>query len=179
MVKIWPFPRSWLTVDRPSVSVQHHFCQCYSRGFTPPPTLPHPMHYCQHLSVSNCSIKPQACQPKTTPCDVDDSSGGKGPRYEWLAGRNVQFPAVWDFHLSSAQWRRAREQVREREKKSRKRDEWTSFPCSTSWTEYQLELCMKARARREGCEQARVDLSECRGCFHILPAFVSLLSTTP
>lgn len=55
--------------------------------------------YCQHLNISNYSIKaqPVSSGPRRTMWMI---AVGKGRRYEWSAGRNVQFTAVQDFHLS-------------------------------------------------------------------------------
>lgn len=97
--------------------MQHHFHQCSSSGLTP-----HPVLYCQHSSFSNYSIKAQPVSGRLHRM-MSMIAAGKGQRYEWSAGRNVQFTAVWDFHLSSAQWRRAGE----REKGSRKGEEWSFF----------------------------------------------------
>lgn len=66
-------------------------------------------------------------------------AAGTARRYEWPAGRSLQFTAVWDFHLSSAQ----------REKGSTKKEKLLSS-CPASWTEYQLELCMGRSVKAQG-----------------------------
>lgn len=87
-------------IDCPFKLVQRRFCQCSASGLNP-----HPVRYCQHLSVSNYSIKAQPVSSRRRRM-MSMIAAGKGQRYEWSAGRNVQFTAVWDFHLSSAQrWR--------------------------------------------------------------------------
>ena len=75
-------------------------------------------------------------------------AAGKGQRYEWSAGRNVQFTAVWDFHLSSAQWRRAGEGEKRGARRERSEERGFLSPsCSTSWTEYQLERALECVRR--------------------------------
>lgn len=84
------------------------FSQFSASGLTPCPAL-----YCQHLRVSNYSIKTQACQRKRVRSMMSMIAAGKARQHEWSAGRNVQFTAVWDFHLSRGQWRRERKRQQE------------------------------------------------------------------
>lgn len=78
-----------------------HFCQSAVHWFNP-----HPLRYCQQRSISNYSIKarPVDCRLRRMMSMI---AAREGQRYEWFVGRNVQFTAVWDFHLSSAQWWKA------------------------------------------------------------------------
>lgn len=127
--------------------VQHRFPQGSGSGLTP-----HPVHYCQHLSVSNYSIKAQPVSGRRRRV-MSMIAAGKGQRYEWSAGRNVQFTAVWDFHLSSAQRRRAGEGG-EGKKKGEQEERGVKLlpPCSTSWTEYQLETAHGDGSVKAVCE---------------------------
>lgn len=159
-VKIWTILAcSWRQLPIPTCATS--FSSVRRQGLKPP----RPVCYCQHLSISNYSIKAQPVSSRRRRM-ISAIAAGKGQRYEWSAGRNVQFTGFWDFHLSSAtQWRTGK-----REKGRARRED-----CSTSWTEYQQEHSIRTRVKAV-CEQVQccsqiwcflifLSLRWCRMCF--------------
>lgn len=125
------------------------------------------MHYCQHLSVSNCSIKAPACQPNTVPYDVDESSREGDDDMNGLLDPmfNFQRSEIFIYHRHNEgepEWE---------EKKVGRETSESPSPVSTSWTEYQLELLLEdgSAEARAACERAlRSRAYHSRECFHIL-----------
>lgn len=114
--QFWQF----IDIDCPFKLMQHNFHQCSSSS-----SLHSPVPSTQAFQTIPLKLKPVRGRLR---CMMSMIAAGTGWCYEWSAGRNVQFTAACDFHLSSAQRRKARERKRALRKKSD-----ASFSlCSTS-----------------------------------------------
>ena len=130
----------------------------------------HPACYCQHLSVSNYSIKSPACQRRTTPYDVDDSSG-EGTAL-WMVCwtqcsiySGLRFPSI---NGTMTESRREGEKRGARRESGARSEAFLSPSCSTSWTEYQLEGKKNKKKRLSVCvARALIRACECSTSFFL------------